>query len=299
MGSVHGHPEISAAGKSKKKLILVFGLTATYLIIEVVGGLLTGSLALLADAGHMMTDVAGLALALLAIWFAEKPATPKRTYGYYRFEILAALTNAVILIVISVFILYEAYERFLNPPEVKSDTMLVIAIIGLVINLIGIWLLYDSSKQSLNMKGAYFEVFSDMLTSIGVIVAGLIMMVTDWYYVDPLLSAGIGLFILPRTWKLLMSAVNILLEGTPSDVSIAQLRQTLEKTEGVIEIHDLHVWSLTSGVNAMSVHAVLSDDSEHDEILKRVHDKCVSDFKFFHITVQTERGDFAAHETHL
>lgn len=298
MGDSHGHVT-SAAGRNKKNLAIVFGLTSFYLIVEVIGGLWTGSLALLADAGHMLTDVAGVGLALLAIWFAERPASPERTYGYYRVEILAALTNAVVLILISLYILYEAYQRFKNPPEVESVAMLGVATVGLVVNIVGMLILRASSKESLNMKGAYFEVLSDMLTSIGVIIAGVIMLTTGWYYADPLISAGIGLFILPRTWALLKDAVGVLIEGTPSDVDIAALRASLAKLEGVAEIHDLHVWSLTSGVNAMSVHAVLHEGAEHDDILTRVHEHCTNSFKISHVTVQTERGGFADHETHL
>ena len=199
MGHAHAH---TPAGANKKGLAIVFCLTTAYLIAEVVGGLMTGSLALLADAGHMLTDVAGLGLALLAIKFAERPATPERTYGYYRVEILAALTNAVVLIGISLYILYEAWERFRNPPQVESGTMLVVASIGLAINIAGIIILRKGSKDSLNMKGAYFEVLSDMLTSVGVIVAGVIMLTTGWYYADwlwalrgflDLLAGGAGL----------------------------------------------------------------------------------------------------------
>lgn len=298
MGSGHAH-QVSAAGRNKKPLMIVFFLTFFYLIVEVIGGFWTGSLALLADAGHMLTDVAGVGLALLAIWFAEKPASPERTYGYYRVEILAALTNAIILIFISLYILYEAYERFKNPPEVESVGMLAVATVGLVINLVGVFILRSGSKESLNMKGAYFEVLSDMLTSIGVIIAGVIILTTGWYYADPLISAGIGLFILPRTWALLKDAVGVLLEGTPSDVNIASLREKLSKLEGVADIHDLHVWSLTSGVNALSVHAVLARGFEHDDVLTRVHECCTIEFKIGHVTAQTEREDFASHETHL
>lgn len=279
--------------------MIVLGLTTAYLVAEVIGGLLTNSLALLADAGHMLTDVGGLALALMAIKFAERPATPERTYGYYRVEILAALTNAVVLIGISVYILYEAYERFKNPPEVQTAGMLVIASIGLVINIAGVFILRAGSRTSLNMKGAYFEVLSDALTSVGVIIAGVIMLTTGWFYADPLISAGIGLFIFPRTWALLKDAVGVLLEGTPSDVNIATLRETLSKLEGVAEIHDLHVWSLTSGVNALSVHAVLASGAEHDDVLTRVHDCCTHEFKIAHVTAQTEHNGFACHETHL
>lgn len=294
----HGH-EISASGKNKKRLTIVLALTSFYLIAEVVGGFLTGSLALLADAGHMLTDVGGLALALLAIKFAERPATPERTYGYYRVEILAALTNAVVLIGISIYILYEAYERFLNPPEVQSSTMIFIAVIGLIINIVGVFILRAGSQESLNMKGAYFEVLSDLLTSVGVIIAGVIMLTTGWYYADPIISAGIGLFIFPRTWALLKDAVSVLLEGTPSDVNITALRESLGEVEGVADVHDLHVWSLTSGVNAMSVHAVLNDGATYEEVLTRIHDQCTDSFKISHITVQVEPKDFAEHETHL
>ncbi|MCY7375953.1 MAG: cation diffusion facilitator family transporter [Pyrinomonadaceae bacterium] len=271
----------------------------SYLIVEVIGGFWTGSLALLADAGHMLTDVAGVGLALLAIWFAEKPPTPERTYGYYRFEILAALTNAVVLIFISLYILYEAYQRFKNPPAVESGWMLGVAAIGLVINIVGIFILRSGSTESLNMKGAYFEVLSDALTSIGVIVASIIMLTTGWYYADPIISAGIGLFILPRTWALLKDAVGVLIEGTPADVDLEKLRESPSKIEGVTDVHDLHVWSLTSGVNAMSVHAVLENDNEHDAVLMRVQEHCTKNFKISHVTVQTECAGFATHETHL
>lgn len=298
MGQGHGH-QVSAAGKNKKQLMIVFCLTFFYLIVEVIGGFWTGSLALLADAGHMLTDVAGVGLALLAIWFAEKPASPEKTYGYYRVEILAALTNAVVLIFISFYILYEAYERFKNPPEVQSGGMLAVASVGLVVNIVGVFILRSGSKESLNMKGAYFEVLSDMLTSIGVIIAGIIMLTTGWYYADPLISAGIGLFILPRTWSLLKDAVAVLLEGTPSDVNIADVRDKLSMIEGVAEIHDLHVWSLTSGVNALSVHAVLAEGSEHDDVLQRINDLCTNKLKIAHVTAQIERAGFASHETHL
>lgn len=296
----HGHTHnVSASGRNKRPLMIVLGLTSAYMLAEVIGGLATNSLALLADAGHMLTDVGGLGLALLAIKFAERPATPERTYGYYRVEILAALTNAIVLIGISLYILYEAYERFRNPPEVQSASMLAIAVFGLVVNVAGVFILRAGSKESLNMKGAYFEVLSDMLTSVGVIVAGVIMLTTGWYYADPLISAGIGLFIFPRTWALLRDAVGVLLEGTPSDVNMTALRDRLSAIEGVEEIHDLHVWSLTSGLNALSVHAVLSEGSEHDNILESIHKACKSEFHVEHVTAQIEKSNFSCHETHL
>jgi cobalt-zinc-cadmium efflux system protein len=294
----HGHSQ-TPASKNKKRLAIVLGLTTAYLIAEVVGGVLTHSLALLADAGHMLTDVAGLGLAILAIQFAERPATPERTYGFYRVEILAALTNAVVLIGISIYILYEAYQRFRNPPEIQSGAMLGVAAVGLVVNIVGIYLLRAASEESLNMKGAYFEVMSDMLTSIGVIAAAMIMLTTGWYYADPLISAGIGLFILPRTWLLLRDAVGVLLEGTPTDVNLAALREAIGTVAGVADVHDLHVWSLTSGVNALSVHTVLADHGLHDEVLAAVQKRVTADFKIAHATVQVECKGCSAFETHL
>lgn len=294
----HGHTH-TAAGRNKKRLAIVLALTAAYMVAEVIGGLLTGSLALLADAGHMLTDVAGLALALMAIKFAERPATPERTYGFYRVEILAALANAVVLIGISLYILYEAYQRFRNPPEIQSGTMLVVASIGLIVNLIGIYLLKAPAEESLNMRGAYFEVLADLLASIGVVVAGLIMWRTGWYYADPLISVVIGLFILPRTWLLLREGVGVLLEGTPSDVNLAALRESIKDVTGVADVHDLHVWSLTSGVNAMSVHTVLADHALHDEVLAAVHKRVAAEFKIHHATVQVECQGCGVDETHL
>ena len=294
----HG-TKLTAAGKNKKRLSVVLGLTTSYLVAEVVGGLLTGSLALLADAGHMLTDVAGLALALIAIRFAESPATPERTYGYYRVEIIAALTNAIILIGISFYILYESYERFRNPPEVQSGAMLAVAAVGLAVNILGIYLLRSASEESLNMKGAYFEVLSDMLTSIGVIVAAFIMLTTGWYYADPLISAGIGLFILPRTWMLLRDVVGVLLEGTPSDVNLTALREAITRVSSVADVHDLHVWSLTSGVNAMSAHVVTADGAIPDTLLAHVRQLVTSEFPIAHVTIQMEATPCGDREVHL
>ncbi|HKS56563.1 MAG TPA: cation diffusion facilitator family transporter [Steroidobacteraceae bacterium] len=291
------HP-VSAAGRNKRQLSIVFGLTAAYLVAEVIGGLWTGSLALLADAGHMLTDVAGVGLALLAIRFAERPATPERTFGYYRMEILAALTNAVVLLLISFYILYEAYQRFVRPPTVDSGWMLGVASVGLVVNLIGIRLLRSGSKESLNMKGAYFEVLSDLLTSIGVIIAAVIMLTTGWYYADPIISAGIGLFILPRTWTLLKDAVGILLEGTPPDIDLAAVRESVLGLSGVADIHDLHAWALTSGLHAMSLHVVLADGASHDEVLDAVQRHLTTQFNIQHVTAQVESSKMAAHDTH-
>ena len=293
-----GHA-ISPSSQNKKRLQLVLGFTLLYLVAEVVGGIWTKSLALLADAGHMLTDVGGLAFALIAIKLAEKKATPEKTYGYYRAEILAALANAVILIGISLYILYEAYLRFKNPPEVESKFMLLIAGVGLAVNLAGMFILRKGSEESLNMKGAYFEVLSDMLTSIGVIVAGIIMWTIGWYYADPILSAGIGLFILPRTWILLKEAVGILLEGTPADVNLALLRETMQKVPGVTGVHDLHVWTLTSGINALSAHVVIQEQALPNQVLQAINDQVKEPFKIKHTTIQVEHPGYEEQEIHL
>lgn len=289
----------SPASQSKSRLALVLGLTSAYLVAEVIGAYVTHSLALLADAGHMLTDVGGLAMALVAIRFGERPATPERTYGFYRVEILAALANAVVLIGISGYILFEAYQRFQNPPAVASRLMLVVAGIGLGINISGVLILRSGSSKSLNMKGAYFEVLSDMLASVAVIAAGIVMWTTGWYYADPILSAGIGLFILPRTWWLMSEAVGVLLEGTPSDVNLAALREAIAAVAGVVGVHDLHVWALTSGVNALSVHAVRAAGTDADAVLAAVRRTVTHGFKIAHATIQVESDCCAADETHL
>ena len=289
----------TAAGSHQRSLVITLVLTTAFLVVEVIGGLLTHSLALLADAGHMLTDVGGLTLALFAIRFAARPATAERTYGYYRAEILAALTNAMVLIGISVYILFEAYQRFRHPPDVESGPMLLIAVIGLGVNLAGIVTLRTGSSESLNLQGAYFEVLSDMVSSLGVIAAALIMWTTGWRYADPLVSAGIGLFIVPRTWRLLRQAVGVLLEGTPSEINVASLREAIGQIDGVQSVHDLHVWTLTSGINAMSVHVVCTSGASRDELLSRVHDGVRSTFAINHLTVQLESEGWERTETHL
>ena len=276
----------------------MLGLTATYLVAEVSGGLLTGSLALLADAGHMLTDLAGLALALVALTVAERPATPQRTFGYRRVEILAALINAVVLVLISLYVLFEAFERFRNPPPVEAGAMMIVAAVGLAVNFAGMMVLRSGSRESLNMKGAYFEVLSDMFTSIGVIAAGLVIWVTGWRYADPLASAGIGLFILPRTWGLLKDAVGVLMEGTPPEVDLEAVRGAIQGVEGVVGVHDLHAWALTSGANALSAHVVLVEGASFAAVLSAVHRRLRSGFPIGHVTIQVEPEGWERAETH-
>lgn len=289
----------TAATQHASRLGWALALTATYMIAEVVGGLVTGSLALLADAAHMLTDVAGLALALLAIRFAAREATPERTYGYLRMEVLAALTNAVVLLLLTVYILYEAYQRFLTPPEILSGPMLIVAMVGLIVNLISMRLLAVGSSESLNVKGAYLEVMGDMLGSIGVIIAALLMMWKGWRLADPIMGASIGLFIVPRTWILLKEVTHILMEGTPANVDLGILERKLREIAGVIDVHDLHVWSVTSGFDAMSCHLVVADIAKGREILRQARRVMKEDFGIDHVTIQVENTALRSEETML
>jgi cobalt-zinc-cadmium efflux system protein len=292
MGAGHTHgtgaSPGTAAGRHKGKLAWALVLTVAFVAVEVIGGLLTGSLALLADAAHMLTDAGGLALALVAIRFSERPATPQKTYGYVRMEVLSALVNAVVLLLLTIYILYEAYQRFLHPPEILSGPMLVVAAAGLLVNIISMKLLSAGSSESLNVKGAYFEVFSDMLGSLGVIVAALVIMFTGWTPADPLIGAGIGLFIIPRTWILLKQAIHILMEGTPPEVDMALLERKLLAIPGVTAVHDLHVWTITSGLDAMSCHLVVADMTQARGILTNANELMKTSFGLDHTTIQIE-----------
>jgi cobalt-zinc-cadmium efflux system protein len=284
---------ISVTAQNRRALQITFALTFSYFIVEGVGGILTNSLALLADAAHMLTDVFGLGLALFATWIGQKPATPAKTYGFYRAEILAALANAVVLFFISFYILYEAYYRFKSPPEVASLPMMMIAVVGLGVNLAGMWILRSGAKDSLNVQGASLEVVSDALGSIGVIIAGLIMLFTGWYYADPIFSVLIGLFILPRTWKLLMQAVNVLLEGTPAHINLATVEREILRVKGVEKLHDLHVWTITSGIEALSTHVVLAescDPKDGDRVLEQLGSLLKEKFGIDHSTIQIEKS---------
>lgn len=283
--------QMSVTAKNRRLLWITFGLTFTFFVVEVVGGIWTNSLALLADAAHMLTDVGGLGLALFAAWMSSKPASPTKTYGYYRVEILAALANAVVLFLMSFYILYEAYRRFSEPPEVNSVPMLAVAVVGLAVNLIGIWLLHESSKESLNMQGAFLEVVSDLLGSVGVIVAAVIMWATGWWYADPIFSVVIGLFILPRTWGLMRQAVDVLLEATPAHINLAEVEEAMKAVEGVASVHDLHVWTLTSGIDALGAHVVL-EEGVLPELSRSVVERAAAvlkdRFKIDHTTIQVE-----------
>lgn len=250
----HDHSHAVVTEGNAKKLTIALVLTTTFLIVEVIAGLITQSLALLSDAAHMFTDAAALAIALAAIKIAKRPADNKRTFGYQRFEILAALFNASMLFFVAIYILYEAYQRFTQPPEIQSVGMLIVASLGLVINLISMKILMSSAAESLNMKGAYLEVLSDALGSVGVIIGAVIIYFTNWYWVDTIIAVAIGFWVLPRTWILLKQSINILLEGVPEEVDIEKLRNDLLALDGVESIHQLKVWAITSKNIHLTVH---------------------------------------------
>jgi cobalt-zinc-cadmium efflux system protein len=281
-------PSASAAARHKGALAIAFGLTSTYMLVEVIGGILTGSLALLADAAHMGTDVIGLGMALAAVHLASRPAAPNHTYGMYRLEVLAALANAVLLFGVGGYVLWEAWRRFNAPSEVLSLPMLGVAVVGLSVNLISFRLLAGGSAESLNVKGAYLEVLSDLLGSIGVIAAAIVVYTTGWTYADPLIGAAIGLFILPRTWALASHAVRILMEATPKGMDVEAARGRLRALPGVADIHDLHIWTLTSGMDAASVHVVLADGADGHAVLDAVRRTLADDYDVVHSTVQCE-----------
>jgi cobalt-zinc-cadmium efflux system protein len=285
MSAAHDH---GAGNANEKSLWIVLVLTTGFMLAEILGGVLTKSLALISDAAHMFTDGAALAIALAAIRIGKRAADHKRTFGYYRFEILAAAFNAVVLFLVAAYILYEAYQRFRSPPEIQSVGMLVVALIGLVINFVGMRILRSGANSSLNMKGAYLEVWADMLGSLGVIAAALIIYFTQWAWVDAVVAAAIGLWVLPRTWKLLKESLNILLEGVPMDVNLDDIEKALLAVPGVREIHDLHVWALSSGKNSLTVHVVLSEGESEQTVLRETVEVLASRFSIRHSTVQVE-----------
>ena len=277
----HGSPH-------KRRLLAVFVLTAGFLIVEAAVGLWTGSLSLLADATHMLVDAGGVLLSLLAVWFAERPATPAKTYGYYRVEILAALVNSVVLCVMAIAILVATYERMWEPPVVPGGPILAVAALGLAVNLASLALLHAGAGASLNVRGAYLEVLGDAVSSAVVIAAGAIILLTGWVWVDLVAGALIALFILPRTWALLRQAVNILLEGAPPHLDVRQIEEAMAAAPSVRRVHDLHVWTLTSGREAMSAHVVVEAGAPTDKILEELHVILHARFGIDHTTIQIE-----------
>ena len=280
------------ASKSRGRLWIVLALTFCYMLAEIAGGWWTGSLALLADAGHMLTDVAALALALAAMWFAVRPATPQKTYGYYRLEILAALINGVALVVISLFIFYEAAHRWAAPPTVNSGPMMIVATGGLLINLISAWLLHGGNENDLNVRGAWLHIMGDALGSVGAILAGALIWQFGWNWADPLLSAVIGLLVIVSAWRLVRDSSNVLLEGTPKHIDLAAVEAAMRQSEGVLAVHDLHIWTIASGLEALSAHVIHGYEVKPLTILKQLRATLQDEFGIAHLTIQMETPDF-------
>lgn len=295
MAHDHHHRQ-SAAQANAGRLRIVLLLVAPFMVLEFVAGFVTGSLALIADAGHMLTDVFGVGMALVAISFAARAATASKTFGYYRLEILAALLNSLLLIGIGAYIFYEAYHRFSDSTEIAGWPMLGVAAAGLLVNVACVFLLFEGQKTSLNMRGAFLEVVSDMLGSVAVIVAGTIILLTGYTIVDAIASLAIGLFILPRAWNLTSEALHILLEGSPRNVNLDEVRTHLLEVPGVRSIHDLHVWSMTSGMPIMSAHVVVDDSAESGKVLDDVCGCLESCFDIDHSTIQIEHADRSERE---
>lgn len=288
MGAGHDH---SHGMSNERGLRIALALTGSFLIAEVVGAFATNSLALLSDAAHMLTDVAALIIALVALRLARRPADTKRTFGYYRAEILAAVLNAVLLFLAAVYILSEAYRRFQSPPEIETVGMLVVAVIGLLVNLVSMRVLRASAESSLNMKAAYLEVWSDALGSIGVIIAALTIRFTGWWQADPIVAVLIGLWVLPRTWTLLTESINVLLEGVPQGIELDAIHGELKSIPGVADVHDLHVWSITTGKNTLTAHLMLESGSgSTQKVLSRAREVLEKRFGISHSTVQVETG---------
>ena len=287
MGAGHDHG--GGVIKHEKPLWWALGLIAAFLIAEVVGGLLTNSLALLSDAAHMATDVIALAISLTAVRLSRRPPDAKRTYGYARMEALGAMVNGGLLFLVAGYILWEAVRRLSEPPSVASTGMLVIAVLGLIINLISMRLLKAGSGESLNVKGAYLEVWADMLGSVGVIIGALIIKFTGFYIADPIIAMLIGLWVLPRTWILLREAGNVLMEGAPGGVDTAQVRAEMLATPGVAAMHDVHIWALSSTRPAMAAHVLMEGNASDAEALRlRLVQMLEARFDIHHVTLQIE-----------
>jgi len=259
---------------------------------EIAGGLITNSLALLADAGHMLSDVAALALSLFAIWVAQRPPTAQRTYGYYRAEILAALANGAALVAISLYVFGEAVQRFGAPPEVRAPLMMGIAAGGLVVNLLSLWILHGGQGRNLNVRGAWLHVLGDALGSVGALAAGALIFGFGWYWADPLASVLIALLILYSAWNLLREAVAVLLEGAPGHIDVDQVRESLVSCEGVMAVHDLHVWTITSDMVSLSCHIVAREGSPRREMLSLLNGLLQERFGIYHTTLQIEPENF-------
>jgi cation diffusion facilitator family transporter len=300
MGHGHSHAPTTAGGAHRRRLVVVLGLTLAVLVAEVVGGVLSGSLALLADAGHMATDAAGLALALAAVSLAQRPARGRRTFGWQRVEILAAVANGMLLLAVAAYVLIEAIRRIGQPPEIGAGLMLVVASVGLVVNLGSLLVLHGGKDASLNMRGAYLEVLADALGSVAVIVAAVVIATTGWTPADIVASAVIGCLVVPRAWHLLREALDVLLEAAPRGVDLQDVRAHILGVDGVLDVHDLHAWTITSGLPVLSAHVVVTDEALAAGHGGRVLDalcSCLGEhFDLEHCTFQLEAAAHAGHE---
>jgi cobalt-zinc-cadmium efflux system protein len=298
----HTHAEVDRSRAPDpaviRRLRWALGITALFLVAEVVGGFLSNSLALLADAGHMLTDVAALALSLFVAWFSRQPETPQKTYGYLRWEILAAFLNGTTLLLISVWIGWEAIGRLRAPEQIAGGLMLTVAVAGLVVNLIAARLLHASASHSLNVRGAYLHVLSDLLGSVATVVAALLVQLTGWTAADPIVSLLTIILIVRGAWRLVRESVDVLLEATPTHISLGAVRAQLEAIPGVESVHDLHVWTVTSGMVAMSAHAIVREPDRQQHVLEHVHD-AMRLFGIDHVTIQLERREMYERERHL
>jgi cobalt-zinc-cadmium efflux system protein len=280
----------------RRRLAIVLAITCAVLTVEVAGALVSGSLVLLADAGHMATDAGGMALSLMAMWFAARPASPRRTFGFHRLEILAAVANALLLCAVAVYVVVEAVRRLLEPPEVASGAMLVFGMVALAGSACSLWLLRHGQAQSLNLRGAFLEVLSDLLGAVAVLVAAAVIALTGFLRADPIASGLIGLLILPRTWKLLREAVEVLLEATPRGIDLEDVRRHLLEAQGVVDVHDLHAWTITSGMPVLSAHVVVDDPAASGLVLDRVCECLRGHFDIEHSTIQLEPATHQHHE---
>ena len=292
MGHDHSHSHNHTGGSNKKVLFISFIIITSYMVIEAIGGVVTNSLALLSDAGHMLSDSISLLIALIAFKLGERAASHSKTFGYKRFEIIAAVINGVTLILISLYIFYEAINRFANPPEVATTGMLYISIIGLLVNILVAWIMMRNgdTENNLNMRGAFLHVISDMLGSVGAIIAALLIMFFGWGWADPLASVLVAALILRSGYYVTKDAIHVLMEGTPSNVDVEDIITTVSKTPGIHSIHDLHIWSITSGLNAMSCHAVVDKQltiAEGENILRKI-EHALEHKGITHVTIQME-----------
>jgi cobalt-zinc-cadmium efflux system protein len=297
-GCAHDHGLHGQRPSVTRALQIALGLTLALMVAEVIGGLLSNSLALLADAGHMLTDAGALALSLFVAWMCRQPSRPEKTYGYLRWEILAALLNGATLLLISFWIVWEAVSRFRSPEPVAGGLMLGFAVVGLLVNAIAVWILHGVNRESLNVRGAYLHVLGDMLASGGTVVAALLVRLTGWVAADPIASLVSTVLIIGSAWRLVREAVDVLLEAAPPHIALEAVRSRLESIPGVESVHDLHVWTVTSGVVAMSVHAIVRQPDHHQSVLERAHD-LLQEMGIHHVTVQLERHDMQERELHL